>query len=107
MLRPHQPANAFDAIVDVAIRARLRAITPHFDLTAIGGEGDFAANSGWGFFAAAIVGAEWTEDVVEAGDASFQAEVFGVMSALALAEELLPAIAIFGISGIRVFFFER
>src|SRR5581483_5922173 len=107
MLRPHQPSNALDAIVDVAVRPRLSPIAPHFDLTTIRGQRDFAADGRRRFFTPAIIRTKRSEDVVKAGDPGLEAEIFGVVSALALAEELFPAIAIFRIGGIGIFFFER
>src|SRR5215469_16876876 len=107
MRRLHQAADALDAIVDVAIGARLGAIAPDFYLASICRQCHFATNSRRGFFASAVVRTERTENIMETRDARFQAVVLVVVTTLTLAEEFFPAIAVFRVSRIRIFFLQR
>ena len=43
----HEAIDAFDAVVDVAIRARLIAVAPHLDLVAVARARDLAADRCW------------------------------------------------------------
>ena len=66
----------------------------------------FAADGGGRFFAAAVPGAVRTVDVVEARHARVQAEILAEVAAHALAEQLLPAVAVFGQRRVSVLFLQ-
>src|SRR5207247_9115222 len=89
------------------VRAGLVAVAPHFDFATVYGEGDLAADGRRGFLPAALVGTERAIDVVEPHHAGLQTVVFGVVPAQTLREELLPAVPIFRVGGVRVFFLQR
>src|SRR5205809_1303178 len=105
--RAHPPDDSLHAVVHIAVRAGLVAVAPHFDFVTVCREGDLAADSCRGFLPAAFVGTEWAVDVVEPHYTGFQTVVFGVVPAQTLREELLPAVAIFRVRGVRVFFLQR
>ena len=104
--RTHEAVDSLDAIVDVAVRAGLQTVAPHLDLAAVGRQRDLTANRRRRLLATSVVGAERSEDVVEANDARLETEVFLVVAAVALHVELLPAVAILGVGRIRVLLFE-
>ncbi len=105
---PEEVLGALEAIGDIHEGAGLVAVAPDFDFVFAGefGLDDLAANGGGGFFAAAVVGAVGAVDVVIAGDAGDEAEIFAEMAAHAFAEELFPAVAVFGQGGIGVLFLQ-
>src|SRR6185369_5723839 len=107
MIAVHEAINPFDAIVDVTIRTRLFAVAPNFDVVAVLGQSDLAADRGGRLLASPVVSSQRTEDVVKPDDARVQAEVFGVVTADALHVELLPTVTVFGVGRVRVFFSER
>ena len=105
----HQAVDALDAVVDVAERAGLLAVSPDLDLGVAGqlGDGDLAAQGGRGLLAAAVPGAERAEDVVEADGAGVEPVVLAVVLAEALDDELFPAVGVLGLGGIGVFLAQR
>ena len=105
---PGEHLGAVDAIVDVLEAAGLVAVAPDFD-GVVAGElrfDDLAADGGGGLFAAAVLRAVRAVDVVVAGDAGLDAEVFAEVAAHPLAEELLPAVAVLGHGGVGVGFLQ-
>src|SRR5439155_18003511 len=106
--RRHQPRHAVDAIVDVAERARLLAITPDVDLRCARElrRGDLAADRGRRLFASAAPRAERTEDVVEARNARLDRVVLAVVRAQPLRDQLLPAVGVLRLRRIRIVFLE-
>src|SRR5262249_26099534 len=54
-VRPHQAINALDAVVDVAVRARLLPVAPHVDDVLVLSERDLAADRRRRLLAAAVV----------------------------------------------------
>lgn len=64
--------KTFYGVVHITKRASLFAIAPNFNFVVSGefSRGNFAAERGWCFFASAIPGALWTENVVETCNAS-------------------------------------
>ena len=104
----HDGLGAVEAVVDVLEAAGLKAVAPDLDLfgaAELGGD-DFAADGGRGLLASAIEGAVRPVDVVVAGDAGLEAEVFHEVAAHALGEQFFPAIAVLGVSGVGVFLFQ-
>ena len=104
-----QPDRAVGAVVDVHERAGLLAVAPDLDLVLareLGGD-DLAADRGRRLLAAAVVGAFRAVDVVVARDAGGDAVVLAVVARHALAEQLLPAVAVLRQGGIGVLFLER
>src|SRR5579871_2434519 len=101
-IRQHQPVNSADAIVDIAEGPSLLAIAPDFDFgTSCQFSGsNFTAQCRRRFLAAAVVGSKRTEDVVEAHNASFHAEVATIVRAQLFGHQLFPAVSILGIGGI-------
>ena len=99
----------FEAVVDVHEAAGLLAVAPDLDLVSPVSLAsiDLAADRGRRLLAAAVPGAVRAVDVVEAGHARLEAEVLAEVAAHALAEELLPAVAVFRHRGIGVGFLER
>src|SRR5437667_6074821 len=57
-VRAHQSVDALHAVVDVAVRARLLAVTPHVDDVLVLGQGDLAADRGRRLLTATVVGPE-------------------------------------------------
>ena len=104
----HDGLGAVDAVVDVLEAAGLVAVAPDFDVVGAVefGLDDFAADGGGGFFASAVEGAVGSVDIVVAGDAGLDAEVFAEVAAHAFGEEFFPAVAVFGVGGVGVFFLE-
>src|SRR6185312_10028375 len=101
---PGKQLGAVDAVGDVLERAGLVAVAPDLDrvVAAHLGLNDLAADRGGGLLAAPLVGAVRAVDVVVAGNARLDAEVFAEVAAHALAEELLPAVAVLGHGGVGV-----
>src|SRR5205085_6596992 len=66
---------------------------------------NLARNCGWSLLAAAIPGPEWSVHVVITPDPCRDAKIFAKMPAHSFAEQLLPAIAVFGHGrvGLRLF----
>ena len=104
-----QPDRALDAVVDVHEAAGLLAVAPDLDLVLAGqlGGDDLAADRGRRLLAAAVPGAVRAVDVVVARDAGGEAEVLAEVAAHALAEQLLPAVAVLRHGGVGVLFLER
>ncbi len=96
----HEAADGFDAFIDIEERAGLAAIAPDFDLAAIGGLGDLAAEGGGCLFAASVPSAFGSEDIVEARDANLDAVVAAVGKVETLAEEFFPT-AVMQVLGYR------
>src|SRR5580704_12367137 len=67
----------------------------------------FAANRRGSFLAAAVPGAPGSIDIVKARDAGVEAKILAEMAAHAFGEKFFPAIAVFGLGGVSVFFLER
>src|SRR5207247_2194630 len=93
----HKPVNAFDAIIDVAVRPRLIAVAPHLDLVPVIRERDLATDRRRRLLAATVVRSQRTEDVVEANYPRLEPVVLEIMPALTLRIELLPPIAVLGV----------
>ena len=85
---PEEVLGSLEAIGDVHEGPGLMSVAPDFDIVFTGefGFDDFSADRGGGFFAATVVGAVGSVNVVEAGDAGDEAEIFAEMSAHAFAE---------------------
>src|SRR5690606_38227925 len=100
----HEPQRALEAVVDVGEAARLLAVAPDLDGVVAGehGGGHLAADGGRGLLAPALPGAEGSVDVVVAGDPSLEAEVLVEVPGHALAEQLLPAVAVLGVGRVGV-----
>jgi len=104
----HDGLGAVEAVVDVLEAAGLESVAPDLDAvvaTHLRGN-DFAANGGGGFLASAIEGAVRSIDVVVTRDAGLDAEVFHEVAAHALGEKFFPAVAVLGVGGVGVFFFQ-
>ena len=71
----HQALQALNTVSDIEKGARLRAVSPDLNRTAIFGQSYLAADGGRRLFLAAIVGAERSIDVVKADDARREAIV--------------------------------
>src|SRR5580658_8784990 len=100
--------DAFGAIVDVHEAAGLVAVAPNLNFVVAGMARlkNLAADGSGSFLAAAGPGAQRPVNIMETGDAGLHAEILVEVAAHALAEELLPAVSIFGKRGIGVFFPE-
>ena len=100
--------GAKGAVIDIHEAAGLLAVAPDVDFVfaAKFGLDDFSADGGGGFFAASVPCAVGAVDVVVAGVAGVEAEVFAEVAAHALAEEFFPAVAVFWHGGVGVGFFE-
>src|SRR5277367_1785285 len=107
VIRRHHADHAFDAIVHVHEGARLLAVTPDFDLAAVGLESDLAAHCGGSFFFSAVIGAKRPIDVVEAHNVGLKLVVVLIVAAQLLGIELFPSVARFGLGGNGVFFLQR
>src|SRR4051812_23475047 len=83
-------------------------VAPNFQGVIAGefGVDDLAAHGGGGFFAPALECAMRAVDVVETRHPALHAPVFAEVAAHALAEELFPAVPVFGHGGIRIGFLE-
>jgi len=94
----HDLLRPFHAVVDVHERAGLRPVAPDHDLLVAGElpRNRLAREGRRGLFPPAVVGAERTVHVVVARDAGREPEVLPEVAAHPLAEELLPAVAVFG-----------
>lgn len=103
----HDAEKAIHAVINVAVTTRLLPVTPHFDLAGVLGERDLAADGSRGFLAATLVGPERSVDVVEAHDTDVEAVVLVIVSRHLFGEELLPAVPLLRLSGIRVGLLER
>ena len=104
-----EPQRAVHAVVDVGEAARLLAVAPDLDLVVAAQDrrGDLAADGGRRLLAAAVLGALGPVDVVVAGDAGLETEVLVEVPRHALAEELLPAVAVLGHRGVGVGLAQR
>ena len=71
------------------------------------GGNDLAADRGRGLLAAAVIGAFRPVDVVVAGDAGGDAVILAIVAGHALAEQLLPAIAVLRHRRIGILFLQR
>src|SRR5688500_663032 len=107
MIAAHQPVDTFNTVVDIAVGTRLFTVAPHFDLVHVTRQGDLATNGRGRFLASAVERTEWTEDVMEPHDARVETEVFRVVTANSFHVELFPAVTVFSISRLRVFFSSR
>ena len=103
-LRIDDLADAFDAVVDVHERTRLRAVAPDLDRVVARclGSDHLAADGGGSLLAAAPPRAVRPVDVVKPRNSRLDAEVLAEMTAHPLAEQLFPAVAIFRQPGIGV-----
>ena len=104
----HNGLGSVEAVVDVLEAAGLESVAPDLDLlgtTQLGGN-HLAANGGGGFLASAIEGAVRSVDVVVTRDAGLDAEVFHEVAAHAFGEKFLPAVAVLGVGGVGVLFFQ-
>src|SRR5438093_11478874 len=99
--------DAFDAVVDKAVRPGLLPVTPHLDLIDLLGERDLTADGRRRFLPPAVVRPKRSEDVVEADDKGLEAIVLEVVPALALGEQLLPPVSVLGVGRIGILFLER
>ena len=52
MIALHQAVNSFDTVIDVAIRTRLSAVSPNFDIVAVIGQSNLSTNGRGRFLAA-------------------------------------------------------
>ena len=104
-----QPDRAVDAVVDVHERAGLLAVAPDLDLVLARqlGVDHLAADRGRRLLAAAVTGAVRAVDIVVARDPGRDAVVLAEVAAHALAEQLLPAVAVLRHRRIGVLFLER
>mmetsp|Transcript_33663 Transcript_33663/g.73446 ORF Transcript_33663/g.73446 Transcript_33663/m.73446 type:complete len:341 (+) Transcript_33663:111-1133(+) len=91
-VREHDADRALDAVVDEHKRASLLAIAP--DLEFGGGDNSLAAERSRDLFAATLPGAARAVDVVVAGDATQDWEVFGVSQGHLLSVQLLEPVGI-------------
>src|SRR5215469_6266385 len=103
----HQPDQAFDAVVNEHEGAGLFTVAPDFDFAAALRESDLSGDGRGSLLLATLIGAERPVHVVKAHDPSFQLVVFFVVAAEFFGEQLLPAIARFGVGRNRVAFLER
>ena len=83
------------------------AIAPYFNGVSILSERQLAADRGGRFFAATVVGAERSIDIMETDHASLEAEIFPVVAAGALDVELFPTVAVFGVGRVGILLFKR
>src|SRR6185369_8523372 len=90
-----------------AVRAGLLAVAPDFDVIAVVGQRDLAADGRRRFFTAAIVSPERAKNVVKADRPRVETKVFGVVAADALHVELLPTVTVFRVRRVSLFFLER
>src|SRR5580658_1401804 len=67
---------------------------------------DLAANRRGSFFAPTVPGAPGSVDIVKARDTSVEAKILAEMAAHAFGEKFFPAVAVFGLRGVSVFFLE-
>src|SRR6185503_13792041 len=97
------------AVVDVHEAARLLAVAPDVDFVLAGplGLDDLAADGRRGLLTAARPGAVRPIDVMVTGHARGQPEVLFKVAAHALAEELLPSVAVLGQRRIGVGLLQR
>ena len=104
-----QPDRAVGAVVDIHERAGLLAVAPDLDLVLarqLGGD-HLAADRGRRLLAAAVIGAFGAVDIVVARHPGGDAVVLAVVAGHALAEQLLPAVAVLRHRRIGVLFLER
>src|SRR5690606_7699196 len=104
----HNELSALDAVVNEHEAAGLLPVPPDLDLVPARklGLDHLAADGGRRLFAATIEGAVWAINVVEARNSRRQAEILAKVPAHALAEQFLPAIAVFGHGRVGVPFLE-
>src|SRR5438046_3100537 len=103
----HKPVNAFDAIIDVAVRPRLIAVPPHLDLVAVVRERDLATDRRRRLLSTTVVRAQRPKDVMEANHAGLEAVVLEIVPALPLRKQFFPPVAVLRIRWVRVLLLER
>ena len=94
----------------IYMKLRVCLPSPQISISLAAGElggDDLAADGRRRLFPAAVAGAVRAVDIVIAGDAGLQAEVLAEVAAHALAEQLLPAVAVLGHGRIGVALLQR
>src|SRR5881409_2913669 len=107
MVTSHETIDTFNAVVDIAIGTCLFTIAPNFNIVTVVCQSNFATDRSWRFFSATIIGTERSEDVVKSYDPGIKAKVLRVVTTDALHVELFPAVAVFRVSWISIFFSQR
>src|SRR6266576_5830411 len=97
MVGSHEALDAFHAVVNKAIGARLKAVAPDLDLPAILHERDLPTDRRRRLLPATVVCPERTVDIVETDHPRLEPVVLEVVPALTLGEELFPTIPVFGV----------
>src|SRR5680860_957706 len=98
----HQAVNALDAVIDIAERTGLLAVTPDLDLPALFRRSNLAADGGRGLLPSAVVGAVGAVDVVEADRPRHEPVLLSVVLAELLGDQLLPPVCVLRVGGIGV-----
>mmetsp|Transcript_25228 Transcript_25228/g.81624 ORF Transcript_25228/g.81624 Transcript_25228/m.81624 type:complete len:217 (-) Transcript_25228:450-1100(-) len=104
VVRYHEPEDALNGVIDVAERARLLPVAPHFKFCGRGHA--LAAEGSRCLLATAFPRAKGTIDVVEAADACLHAEVGVVVHQQLLSHELLQAVGVLRLRRPSVILFE-